>query len=459
MRPFRRKRRKEPGQPRRGLLRRGIQRVRTRIRDSLFLKIYLTVLACLAAVAVASAIYWSASSASDGLSWRNRFVQFVERMVPATDSQADLQTMVDRLGHAIDGRLALYARDGSRIASHGSPAPDLDDDHGPPGWGSFKGDEFAMRLADGRTLVVQLDEDFGDDGGPGVFGYLLLIAGVVGLAAYPVVRHLTRRLERLKGGVEKFGGGALAERVPVEGKDEVAAVARSFNDAADRIERLVTSHRSLLANASHELRSPLARLRMAVDIYDPDDPKATGAIIENLNEIDELVEEILLASRLDHVGSLEQAEALDLTAIAAEECARHGIEVSGAPAPMTGNRRLLKRLVGNLALNALKHGARPVEVEITSAGDIMRLSVRDHGEGMPAGEEQRIFEPFYRPPGRSEAAGGWGLGLALVKQIADLHGGSVRYERADGGGARFVVELPHARQSARSPIDGPQGLG
>jgi two-component system OmpR family sensor kinase len=417
----------------------------TRIRDSLFLKVYLTLLACLAAVAVASAAYWSASSEQDGSSWRNRFQTFVERVVPASDSQADLQKMVDRLGHAIDGRLALYGRDGSLVAAHGTPAPKLDDDddddeHGAPRWGNFS-DSFVMRLDDGRTLVAELDEPVDRDG-PGVLGYLLLIAGVVGLAAYPVVRHLTRRLERLKTGVEQFGGGALTARVSVEGKDEIAAVASSFNAAAEQIERLVTSHRSLLANASHELRSPLARLRMAVDLYDGSDARQGAEIIENLNEIDELVEEILLASRLNHVGSLEEAETLDLTAIAAEECARHDIQIFGARVEVKGNRRLLKRLVRNLALNALKHGKPPVEVEVSSDARMARLVVRDHGAGIPAGEEHRVFEAFYRPAGRSESAGGWGLGLALVKQIAELHGGDVRCENAEGGGARFAVNIP-----------------
>lgn len=440
MRPLWRARKQETGQRQRGLVLGAIQRVRTRIRDSLFLKIYLTVLACLAAVAIASAIYWSANAASDGASWRNRFRTFVERVVPASDSQADLQKMVDRLGHAVDGKLALYSSDGSLVAGYGTPAPPFDrDDMRGPGWGNWK-DSFSLRLDDGRTLVVELNQSIDEDG-PDVLGYLLLIAGVIGFAAYPVVRHLTRRLEKLRTGVEQFGGGALAARVPVEGKDEIAAVASSFNAAAEQIERLVASHRSLLANASHELRSPLARMRMAVDLSVSADTKSGAQIVENLTEIDELVEEILLASRLDHVGKLEDAETLDLTAIAAEECARHGIEVSGAPAQLIGNRRLLKRLVRNLTVNAQKHGKPPVEVEVV-AGRVVRLSVRDHGEGVPIGEEARVFEAFYRPAGRSEAAGGWGLGLALVKQIAELHGGTVRCENAEGGGARFVVELP-----------------
>src|SRR5690606_8440743 len=135
------------------------------------------------------------------------------------------------------------------------------------------------------------------------------------------------RLERLRQGVERWGEGDLALRVPAEGRDEVAAVARSFNRAAGRIEGLIAAHRSLLANASHELRSPLARLRMAIDLYEEDASQARrDEIVRNLAELDELVEEILLASRLDHADRLDLAEEVDLLALTAEEGARHGVE-------------------------------------------------------------------------------------------------------------------------------------
>src|SRR5207247_9222060 len=121
--------------------------------------------------------------------------------------------------------------------------------------------------------------------------YLAMIAAVIGLAAYPVVRHLTRRLERLRLGVEAWGSGALVTRVADSGGDEVAAVAKSFNRAAGQIEQLVASHRALLANASHELRSPLARLRIAIDLYEQaPDPARKSEIVRNLGELDTLVE-------------------------------------------------------------------------------------------------------------------------------------------------------------------------
>jgi signal transduction histidine kinase len=257
------------------------------------------------------------------------------------------------------------------------------------------------------------------------------------------VRHLTRRLEALRQGVDRWGEGALDTRVSVRGSDEVAAVAASFNRAAEQIERLLAAHRSLLANASHELRSPLARLRMAVDLdADAQSGPVRDEIVRDLAELDALVEEILLASRLDHIEKLERVEPVDLLALAAEEGARSGVDVSGEPGVVSGDPTLLTRLVRNLMQNAQRHGAPPVTAHVGTEGGSVVLKVRDHGPGLPEGTGERVFEPFFRPKGRSETAGGWGLGLSLVRQIALHHGATVRHESPSGGGACFVVTFP-----------------
>jgi signal transduction histidine kinase len=206
---------------------------------------------------------------------------------------------------------------------------------------------------------------------------------------------------------------------------------------------MLEAHRSLLANASHELRSPLARLRMAIDLFEQSgDVRTRDEIVRNLAELDSLVEEILLASRLDHVEGLDHKEPVDLLAVVAEEAVRAGVSVDGASAIVEGDPRLLGRLVRNLMQNAVRHGAPPIEARVDRDGAKVRLSVRDHGAGVPAGEGDRVFEAFYRPSGRSESSGGWGLGLSLVRQIAAHHCGTVRYESPPDGGARFVVEFP-----------------
>jgi signal transduction histidine kinase len=262
-----------------------------------------------------------------------------------------------------------------------------------------------------------------------------------------VVRRLTRRLEDLKRGVETFGAGALSHRVAEDGSDEVAAVAATFNRAAQRIETLVESHRNLLANASHELRSPLARLKMALAMVDDAKPESRAAlkreIDTDIGELDALVEEVLLASRLDVSAFVLHTEPVELLAVAVEEAARVGAAVDGAPVSINGDERLLRRALRNLLENALRYGGDDIHVEIIpGALGAVAIWVRDRGPGIPEALRERIFEPFYRLPGHAEREGGVGLGLSLVRQIAQRHGGSVRCEAREGGGSNFVIDLP-----------------
>ena len=299
------------------------------------------------------------------------------------------------------------------------------------------------------------------------FGFVWML-GLVGLAValgtYPLIRRLTKRLESLQRGVEQWGQGDLATRVPVIGNDEVAFLAKRFNTAAERIEALVGSHKSLLANASHELRSPLARIKMGLELMHGSQSEAAlqrlkDEISRNINELDQLIAEILLASRLDSaqadVGSFET---VDLTGLAAEECAKSGAELqvlSESAIAVQGVPKLLRRLMRNLLENANRYSkvdtkvdpSRPVilslNIETLGQSKQVVLRVTDHGPGVPSELRERIFEPFYRVPGASEVDGGVGLGLALVKSIAQRHGGRVRCEGTGAHtGACFVVTLP-----------------
>ncbi len=444
---------------------------RPAMRNRLFFKVYLTLIASLVVVALSSAAFVRLSHDEEDRGWGARRDAFVAAMLPAGASPAETRIVVERLAAALDADIAIFAGDGAPIAAAGAAVPfvapeDKGAGKGASGGGYRRGELFSARLDGGRVAVARFANGFPRPSRPNPLAWLALIAGVTGLVAWPVVRHLTGRLERLRHGVEAWGHGDLALRVAVEGGDEVAAVAASFNRAAGRIEELVASHRALLANASHELRSPLARLRMAIDLYEADASEARRReIVRNLAELDELVEEILLASRLDHAGAVELAEDVDLLALAAEEGARHGatagVKVGGESAVVRGNPRLLSRLVRNLIHNALRHGAPPVEVEIGRRDGRVELAVRDHGPGIPEGERERVFEPFYRPSGHGEEAGGWGLGLALVRQIAARHGAGVRVESARGGGARFVVDFqagfPAGLKAARGGLPAMRG--
>ncbi|MEP7296664.1 MAG: HAMP domain-containing sensor histidine kinase [Burkholderiales bacterium] len=282
--------------------------------------------------------------------------------------------------------------------------------------------------------------------GLGLVVVLLILFIAVAAGAYPVVRRLTRRLESLKHGVERFGAGQLNYRVAVTGRDEVAAVASSFNVAAARVEALVQSHQSLLANASHELRSPLARMKMAVSMLEDASPMQRARLKQeidtNVAELDALVEEVLLASRLDAAPTPERNERVELLGMVAEEAARVDAAVDGAAAHVIGEDRLLRRALRNLLENARRYGGSEIDASVQTRDGQAVVCVRDRGPGVPEAMRERIFESFFRLPGHAEQAGGVGLGLSLVKQIAQRHGGSVRCEGRDGGGSCFVLTLP-----------------
>ena len=294
-------------------------------------------------------------------------------------------------------------------------------------------------------------------GAPSFFWLLGLVSLAVALGSYPIIRRLTQRLEALQRGVERWGEGDLSARVNADGKDEVAFLGERFNQAAQRIETLMNSHKSLLANASHELRSPLARIRMSLELMNLGTASPQRIeISRSITELDQLIDEILLASRLDaKQADAEPFESLDLIGLAAEECARAnaelGLSVLGQSLVVRGSPRLLRRLIRNLLENAKRYGANEggqgnVTLDLAQcricSQESATISVHDRGPGIPPEQRERIFEPFYRLPGASERHGGVGLGLALVKSISELHGGQVRCEARPGGGATFVVALP-----------------
>lgn len=277
----------------------------------------------------------------------------------------------------------------------------------------------------------------------GVHAVMMLgtVAAGLALLAYPLARGLTARLGRLNEGVRKFGAGDLAARVTVEGQDEVAALAASFNDSAMRIEQLVRANQMLLANCSHELRTPLTRMRLAIEKLGSGDGKANAELARDIAELDTLIGELLLASRLDAAKRPDRVESLELLALAAEEAAHYDREVTGDPVTIAGDALLLRRLIRNLLENARLHAGGASDIRVTRQDGGARIVIEDAGPGIPAEDRERIFEPFYRRREPGEAAGA-GLGLSIVRQIARVHGGDVKYETREGAGSRFIVTLP-----------------
>ena len=438
---------------------------------SLYLRIWLTVVAALALFALVSG--WLVQRHLEEQRERNEgivqervaaWADLLQSTLPAADAPvAEQAGALEEWALKLRRPLALDAPDGSRIAvTEAFQRRGLDR---PEARERLR----AVRLDDGRTLWVPqprariVHKGMGPPlsqppgwlpggrgpwpDGLGLVALLAVLFAAVAAGAWPVVRRLTRRLEALQAGVEAFGAGQLNRRVDDGGRDEVAAVAGSFNRAAARIESLLRSHQNLLANASHELRSPLARLKMAMALLDEAPPaeraRLKREIDANIAELDTLVEEVLLASRLDAQTTVDTAQPVALLALAAEEAARVGASAEGDDLLLRGDERLLRRALRNLLENARRYAGAGVELRVARRADGgAELTVADRGPGVPETLRERIFEPFFRMPGHAEREGGVGLGLALVRQIAERHGGGARCEPREGGGSRFVISLP-----------------
>ena len=450
----------------------------------LYLRIYLAVLASLIVFALIAGAVWRLGAEMYGPRHDHAAAlagELVAELLPQglTDAAAVAQ-ILDRWHRRAGVDLSLFGAGGELLASAGRPMA-------PPGPGqegflSARGGPpaFIAQLPDGRQLVLRRSPPANGHWPrrlpwPGFLMVLALIALAVGVGAYPIVRRLTGRLERLQRSVDALGAGNLSARVKVEGTDEVASLAASFNHSAQRIEALMKAQKDLLANASHELRSPLARIRMALELL----PSAQAEpvrdeLARDVRELDQLIDEILLASRLDSGAAADTtlpAEPVDLAALCAEECARARVEFTlegptdaSTAAIVSGDGRLLRRMIRNLIENALRYGqGEPVVVrlevvEVVAGGskgaarvDLKGegapqcvIEVCDRGPGVPPDERQRIFEPFYRARGASERTGGVGLGLSLVRQIAEHHRGAAACLPRDGGGSCFRVTLPAA---------------
>jgi signal transduction histidine kinase len=408
----------------------------------LYLQIYATLLVVLVLFAVAWSWLLSAALAPHEARMMEGIARVAGDLVPPAGApQADVEAVLARIGDALLSDVALFDAAGTPLATSGAPiAPD---EVAAARAGKTRGTDaylFALPLADGRFLLARHGYAHGHAGEIG--GAAALLAVTVAIGAFPLVRRTTRRLERLRDRVEALGAGDLAARVEVEGRDEVAALAHSFNGAAQRIERLVEAQRTLLAGVSHELRSPLARIRVAAELAGDAHPELRREIERGVAELDEGIGELLLASRLDAQPPLVDGEEIDLLALVAEEAARSDADVSGAPVRIQGDARLLRRLIRNLLENARRHGGSgAIEVSVARAADgRAALHVDDRGPGVPESERERIFEPFYRPSSAT-ATTGLGLGLALVRRIARHHGGEARCLARPGGGTRFEVVI------------------
>ncbi|WP_165250449.1 sensor histidine kinase [Paludisphaera soli] len=291
---------------------------------------------------------------------------------------------------------------------------------------------------------------------------LLLILALI----YALAVHLVRPLRRLQRALDEFGRGGLATRIGSNRRDEIGDLARSFDVMADRIASLMAAERRLIQDVSHELRSPLTRLGLAVRLGRSGDREAAmGRIKKEVDRLSALVDELLRLNSAEedpHARHRDEFRLGELLADLADDCAVEA-EAKGcridmradAPAVATGDRELIRRAVENVLRNAVRHAPEgsAVEVALRADADAATIAVRDRGPGVPEGSLEDIFKPFFRiEDDRSRASGGVGLGLAIARRAVALHGGSILAADADPG-LLVTIRLP------RAPGPGDEGSG
>jgi signal transduction histidine kinase len=297
----------------------------------------------------------------------------------------------------------------------------------------------------------------------------------VGVAAVVLGGSIARPLDRLARTAHALGSGDLAARTGLARKDELGAVARAFDDMAERMVLLLRGQTELIANVAHELRTPLARIRVALDLAAEGDAdvarESLAEIGEDLAELEALVSDVLASARMDLAGNTASGAepplrrtTLDVASVVgqAAERLRHlhpgrtvAVEVGPDVPAVEGDPVLLRRAVDNLLDNARKYSSPGAEIRVTASrrGDDAQIEIVDRGDGIAAEDLARLFTPFFRADrSRARATGGVGLGLALAKRIVEAHGGTLVARSAPGAGTTMTIALPgRPSQSRTSP--------
>ncbi|VWC98288.1 two-component system sensor histidine kinase [Burkholderia lata] len=322
---------------------------------------------------------------------------------------------------------------------------------------SYDGKDYYMPLADGSVLHARPIEAFSLD--IKIYAYMLLALSTL-FAVVLWIHYHWRDLRRLQEAARAFGAGTLSTRVKLSGKSNIFELSQQFNDMAERIEASIKQQREMMHGISHELKTPLARLEFGLALLaEPDETgrmrERRDALRRDVRELDELVTELLTIGRLEQGASqlapMEVVVDALIDSVAgnvANDIADRGITLDvstlGAPAAHVCDPKLVARALLNLIRNGARYASRTVLLAAEGdASGALVLSVDDDGPGIPAAERARVFEPFQRlDSSRDRQTGGFGLGLAIVRRVAQVHGGEVRLEDSPLGGARFVITLP-----------------
>jgi signal transduction histidine kinase len=312
-----------------------------------------------------------------------------------------------------------------------------------------------------RTLVVAKNLDDVDESVRILTASLTLaipvVVALLAILVWWLTGRVLRPVEAIRAEVASIHGTELHRRVPVPGShDEISRLARTMNAMLDRVEHAIEQQRRFVADASHELRSPLTRIRadLEVGVAHPDtlDPERVyGSLLADTIDLQQLVDDLLLHARLESGSTPWPHAPVDLDDLLLREARRlreRGVRVDTSAvsaARVLGDARQLDRAIRNLTSNAERHAATTVTLELKEQAEHSVLVVADDGPGIPSRHHATVFQRFARLDGaRSRDAGGSGLGLAIVHDIVSRHGGTIAIASTDGQGARFVVKLPRA---------------
>ncbi|WP_324198732.1 sensor histidine kinase [Nocardia amamiensis] len=278
---------------------------------------------------------------------------------------------------------------------------------------------------------------------------------VVAAVTWLVTRRALRPVEAIRAQLAEIMDGDLSRRVPEPGsRDEIARLAITTNATLAALEESSERQRQFIADAAHELRSPIASLRTQLEVAQahPDLLELDG-LIDDTIRLEHLAADLLLLARLD-AGEQPRSDRVDLTALVPDELAHRvgdrlavDVAVPDEPIMVTGSRTQLARVLGNLVDNAQRHAKSSVRVAVepSSDGQVL-LTVTDDGPGVPPNDRDRVFQRFVRlDDARTRDEGGAGLGLAIVRDVVEHHGGTIHVTDGVAGGAHFVVTLPAAR--------------
>ncbi|MGZ4779192.1 MAG: sensor histidine kinase [Thermoanaerobaculia bacterium] len=273
------------------------------------------------------------------------------------------------------------------------------------------------------------------------------------LLTFFISRRITQPIERLTVAVDEMARGKLPSRVPVQGNDEIARLARSFNSMSDAIRAQEELRRRLVSDVAHELRTPLTNLRCELEAIQDGltsaDPSRISSLHEEVLHLGRLADDLQELAIADAGGLTLQREDIDLAVTVrrvVELYRTHTIELEADEGVIVNADAMrISQIIRNLLDNAVHHGDR-VRVRVSSQDGDAKVSVSDNGSGIPEPELERVFERFYRvDESRARQSGGAGLGLAIVRRLAELHGGRVWAESVVGSGATFTFAMPMAR--------------